>query len=39
MCGQAQLDVDWCFHCKRLVFVDGRFRTRAEMSREAGTMP
>lgn len=34
MCSQRQLDIDWCDHCRRLVFVDGRFRTRAEMSRD-----
>lgn len=36
MCQQKQLDIDWCYHCRRLVFVDGRFRTRAELSRDDG---
>lgn len=33
-CQRVKLDADYCYSCRRLVFLGGRFRTRAELSRD-----
>ncbi|MFN3303138.1 MAG: hypothetical protein ACK44A_05390 [Roseateles sp.] len=29
-CCRVKLDADYCYSCRRLVFLEGRFRTRVE---------
>lgn len=34
-CQRVKLDADYCYSCRRLVFLNGRFRTRAEVHGES----